>query len=132
VTIDDLGDVWVCGEVLARLDLASDTWEVVAGFVGHDAAGCSAAPAGPLWAATSGDAIVAVDRTTLQITETIAVPALAYGVSVDLAGNPWAIGALVDQAWRIDVRTRTMDTVVTGSTPMSYGDMTGVALQAAG
>lgn len=125
MTVDVDGYVWICASTIQRYDPATDTWAATAGGVGS--AGCMAdgGEDGLLWAA-SGGFIRGVNRETLLVEREWAVPG-SYGVSIDFAGNVWAV-AFGDGAHRVDPDTGTVTSYYGLVGAYTYSDMTGAAL----
>ncbi len=108
-------------------DPETETWA----FAGQGVAsggGCMVDGNNTIWVGGSGSNLVGFDVDTMEVTQTIPMPGYAKGVSVDYAGNIWAV-SLGSDAWRVDPETETINTVTGLVSPYTYSDMTGYALQ---
>lgn len=127
IAIDAQGRPWTCQSQMSRFDPETETWA----FAGQGVAsggGCMVDGNNTIWVGGSGSNLVGFDVDTMEVTQTIPMPGYAKGVSVDYAGNIWAV-SLGSDAWRVDPETETINTVTGLVSPYTYSDMTGYALQ---
>ena len=127
ITVDSKGYVWTCSGNASRFDPATETWQrVLAGEYG----GCMEDGAGTLYKATPGG-IVALDTTTLEIKATYALPQHVHGISVDFHGYIWGVTQGTD-AYRLDPKDGSFQTLTGLVGAYTYSDMTGFALSTVG
>ncbi len=126
MTVDPEGRVWTCHDDVARFDPLTETWATAP--VGGSG-GCMADTEGRLWLAN--DPLIAVDRETLGVVQTVDLPEYAHGVGVDFAGRVWAVD-MASTAYRVDPDTGQIDSVGGMNFPYTYSDMTGLAVAIAG
>ena len=130
ITVDHNGRVWLSsmlGSSAARFDPETETWDIVDGsFLSQ--AGLQEHPSGQMWIGTNVGAIQ-VDVETLALGN-VFVPdggGDVKGISVDADGFVWAINQF---AHKIDPATGVAVGTYSGlSSPYTYSDMTGWALQ---
>jgi streptogramin lyase len=129
MTVDHVGNVWVCQSQVARFDPATQTWQS-SGALSSSGNGCMEDGNGTLWVAAQS--FVGVDINTLAEVGTIALPARVRGVSFDFEGYIWGPSINSNEAYRVDPATGAVDTVTGFVYPYTYSDMTGFALSNAG
>ena len=100
--------------------------------LGTWAAGCMADATsiddgGLLWLGSSG--VRAINRQTFELVHNYPTPT-SYGVSIDFAGNVWAVQS--NGAHRVDPETGTVTSYNGLTGAYTYSDMTGAALSAVG
>lgn len=122
MTVDHQGNVWTCAATVARFDPLTEVWDTNA--VGGQG-GCMEDGQGTLW--IGAVPMVGVDIDTLQVSQTIDLPAYVHGISVDFNGRVWGVGQ-GDSAYRYDPANGNVDTVTGFVGPYTYSDMTGFAL----
>jgi hypothetical protein len=129
MTVDHVGNVWVCQSQVARFDPVALTWQE-SGNLSSSGNGCMEDGNGTLWVAAQS--FVGVDINTLAEVGTIALPDRVRGVSFDFEGYIWGPSINSNEAYRVDPQTGTVDTVTGFNYPYTYSDMTGFALSNAG
>lgn len=130
ITVDHNGRVWLSsmlGSSATRFDPETETWDIVAGsFLSQ--AGLMEHPSGQMWIGTNTGAIE-VDVETLAL-GSVFVPAgggSVKGISVDSDGYVWAVNQI---AHKFDPASGALVGTYAGlSSPYTYSDMTGWALQ---
>jgi hypothetical protein len=130
ITVDHNGRPWLTsmlGASGARFDPISETFDIIPGtFLSQG--GLMEAPTGEMWVATD-DGAISFDVDTLAFSKVFVAPAGGgvKGISVDLDGYVWAVNGI---AYKIDPDTGIEVDSYTGlSSPYTYSDMTGYALQ---
>ncbi|MCA9650679.1 MAG: hypothetical protein H6712_19380 [Myxococcales bacterium] len=130
ITVDHNGRVWLSsmfGSSAVRFDPDTETWDIVGGSF-HSQAGLMEHPSGNMWIGTSTGAIE-VDVETLALGN-VFVPSgggEVKGISVDDDGFVWAVNQF---AHKFDPSSGALVGTYTGlSSPYTYSDMTGWALQ---
>jgi len=126
ITVDAQGRPWTCQTQLARFTPETETWDVAGANL--EGGGCMVDANNTIWVGGLGDTLVGFDVDTMEVAQVIALPGYAKGVSVDYAGNIWAV-SMVSDAWRVNPETEAVDTVTGLVSPYTYSDMTGHALQ---
>lgn len=128
MTVDSEGMVWLCSTKVARFDPVTETWATatVGGWTGCMA---DAKDNGLLWV-SAGDAVIGVNRDTLQVEKAWA-SAGSYGISIDFEGYVWAV-AQGTNANKIDPETGALQTYSGLVGAYTYSDMTGYALSNVG
>lgn len=126
MTVDQDGYVWTCSSQAGRFDPATETWQ--SAFVGGNG-GCMADGGDILWMANNP--MVGINRNTLTVEYSIALPNYVHGVSVDVHGYVWGVSQGTD-AYRVDPDSGTIETVGGLVGPYTYSDMTGFALSNVG
>ncbi|MEM7159330.1 MAG: hypothetical protein AAF799_41210 [Myxococcota bacterium] len=130
ITVDHNGRVWLSsmfGASAARFDPETETWDIVPGSFTSQA-GLMEHPSGQMWIGTSTGAIE-VDVETLELGN-VFVPAgggEVKGISIDGDGFVWAVNGM---AHKFDPASGALEGTYNGlSSPYTYSDMTGWALQ---
>jgi len=95
--------------------------------------GCMEDANGVLWTSPYPNAqLVGIDTDTVQLVQTINIPAYVHGVSIDFEGHIWGVEFAGTNAYRVDPETLQIDTVGGLIGAYTYSDMTGFAISAAG
>lgn len=131
ITVDHLGRPWLSsmlGASGARFDPVAESWDILPGtFLSQG--GLMESPDGWMWIATNNGAI-SIDVETLQIGNVFVAPGggdSMKGISIDIDGYVWAVNQI---AYKVDPATAIeIDSYVGLSSPYTYSDMTGWALQ---
>jgi hypothetical protein len=135
LAVDSQGRAWLCGSGGAsRFDPQTETWDHLPPPNGGSAlGGCMEDANGVLWHSRYPDAVlVGIDTDTLQVVQSINIPAYVHGVSIDFEGHVWGVEFGGSRAFRVDPMTLQID-IVTGLVgAYTYSDMTGFALSAVG
>ena len=127
IAVDAQGRPWTCQSQMARFDPDTEMWTVTGqGMVAGG--GCMVDGNNTIWVGGNSNNLIGFDVDTMQVTHDITTPGYPKGVSVDYAGNIWAVSLGTD-AWRVDPETEAVDTVSGLVSPYTYSDMTGYALQ---
>lgn len=135
LAVDSEGRPWLCGSGgVSRFDPESETWTHLAPMNGGSAlGGCMEDADGILWTSPYPNAsVVGIDTETVQIVQTIPIPAYVHGISIDFQGYVWGVEFGGTNAYRIDPDTQLYDTVSGLVGAYTYSDMTGFAISAAG
>ena len=135
LAVDSQGRAWLCGNGGAsRFDPANEQWTHLNPPNGGSAlGGCMEDANGVLWHSRYPDAVlVGIDTDSLQVVQTINIPAYVHGVSIDFEGYVWGVEFGGSRAFRVDPNTLLVDTVNGLVGAYTYSDMTGFALSAAG
>ncbi|MCH9681508.1 MAG: hypothetical protein K0V04_08750 [Deltaproteobacteria bacterium] len=130
ITVDHNGRVWLSsmfGASAARFDPVTETWDIVQGsFMSQS--GLMEHPSGQMWIGT-GTGAIEVDVESLALGN-VFVPGSGgdvKGISIDSEGFVWAVN---DIAHKFDPASgATVGTYAGLSSPYTYSDMTGWALQ---
>ncbi len=130
ITVDHNGRVWLSsmfGASAARFDPVTETWDIVQGsFMSQS--GLMEHPGGQMWIGT-GTGAIEVDVETLALGN-VFVPASGgevKGISIDNEGFVWAVNEI---AHKFDPTSGAVVGTYAGlSSPYTYSDMTGWALQ---
>jgi len=148
ITVDSTGRVFMCGSGgISRFDPATQTWDnsnPTVGMLGMN--GCMTDGAGTLWVGGGADGGTAglhsFDTNTLAHLTSNMVgdpPGVVKGVSIDIDGKVWGVGApgaigIGDgtRAFRLDPLTGEVETFAGLVGAYSYSDMTGFGLAQAG
>jgi streptogramin lyase len=131
ITVDHNGRPWLSsmfGASGARFDPVTEMFDIIPGtFMSQG--GLMEAPTGEMWVATD-DGAISFDVETMQFSKVFVVPGggdLVKGISVDVDGYVWAINNV---AYKVDPNTAVeVDSYAGLSSPYTYSDMTGFALQ---
>jgi hypothetical protein len=136
LAVDSEGRAWLCGSGGAsRFDPINEAWTHLApiGDAGSALGGCMEDAEGRLWTSPYPNAqLVAIDTDTVQIVQTINIPAYVHGVSIDFEGNVWGVEFGGANAYRVDPDTQQYQTVTGLVGAYTYSDMTGFAISSAG
>lgn len=131
ITVDHLGRPWLSsmtGASGARFDPGAEVWDILPGTFTSQG-GLMEAPDGWMWLGTDNGAI-SIDADTLEIGKVFVAPgggALTKGISIDVDGYVWAVNQI---AYKVDPDTAVEVGSYAGlSSPYTYSDMTGWALQ---
>jgi len=138
ITVDGDGNPWVTsyGSVgAARYNVALGTWDTVAGFKSQS--GIMQDRDGRLWvgSGTQGGAdppigVYWIDPGSLALSAIIPISGEEIkGISVDPEGFVWAVNKAPGVAYKIDPDTQQMDSYDNLTSPYTYSDMTGWAIQ---
>lgn len=136
VTVDPKGRPWVCGTKTSRFDPKTETWKTATypqGLQSIDG-GCMVDGKGRLWfdlrKGLLQSTLSAIDIESLEVVESIDMPEHPHGVSIDFDGNVWGIGRYSTKAYRVDPKSKKIDTIDGLVQAYTYSDMTGFALGA--
>ena len=130
ITVDHNGRPWLTsmlGASGARFDPVVEMFDIIPGtFMSQG--GLMEAPTGEMWVATD-DGAISFDVETLAFSKVFVAPngGLVKGISVDVDGYVWAVNSV---AYKVDPNTGVeVDSYNGLSSPYTYSDMTGYALQ---
>jgi hypothetical protein len=131
ITVDHLGRPWLSsmlGASGARFDPVAETWDILPGTFTSQA-GLMESPDGWMWIGT-GNGAISIDVDTLEIGKVFVAPgggSSMKGISIDIDGYVWAVNQI---AYKVDPDTAVEVGSYNGlSSPYTYSDMTGWALQ---
>jgi hypothetical protein len=133
IAVDNEGRPWLCGGGgAARFDIATGTYQTLLG-PGSAIGGCMTDANGILWHSRYPEGVlVGIDTETVQLVNTLTIPAYVHGVSIDFSGNVWGVAFGGSEAYRVDPVTGQVDTYGGLTGAYTYSDMTGFALSSAG
>jgi hypothetical protein len=134
LAVDSEGRAWLCGSGgFSRFDPDTEQWtHIPPANVGSALGGCMEDANGVIWNSRYPDAVlVGVDTDTVQIVDTINIPAYVHGVSIDFQGNIWGVEFGGSNAYRVNPDTLQIDAIGGLVGAYTYSDMTGFALAAA-
>ncbi|MFV8753168.1 hypothetical protein ACNOYE_21680 [Nannocystaceae bacterium ST9] len=136
LAVDSKGRAWLCGSGGAsRFDPDTESWTHLAPIGDGSSAlgGCMEDAEGVLWTSPyPNPQLVGIDTETVQIVQTIQIPAYVHGVSIDFEGHIWGVEFAGSNAYRVDPETLQVDTVGGLIGAYTYSDMTGFAISSAG
>ncbi len=135
LAVDSKGRAWLCGNGGAsRFDPGTQSWTHLPPInAGSALGGCMEDANGVLWTSPYPNAqLVGIDTDTVQLVQTINIPAYVHGVSIDFEGHIWGVEFAGTNAYRVDPETLQIDTVGGLIGAYTYSDMTGFAISAAG
>ncbi len=130
ITVDHNGRPWLTsmlGASGARFDPVTEMFDIIPGTFTSQG-GLMEAPTGEMWVATD-DGAISFDVETLAFSKVFVAPngGLVKGISVDVDGYVWAVNSV---AYKVDPNTGIeVDSYNGLSSPYTYSDMTGYALQ---
>jgi streptogramin lyase len=134
LAVDSEGRAWLCGSGgFSRFDPDTEQWNhIPPASPGSALGGCMEDANGVIWNSRYPDAVlVGVDTDTMQVVNTINIPAYVHGVSIDFQGNIWGVEFGGSNAYRVNPETLQIDAVGGLVGAYTYSDMTGFALASA-
>lgn len=132
ITVDRLGRPWLTWPV-RRYDPVMQEWDEIAAI--NAGTGIAEDGEGRMWV-SDGDDLVWINRDTMAIGETFALPdqelpnaEMPRGIAVDLHGMVWVVRRLSNLAYRVDPTNGQLDAFDQLNGAYTYSDMTGGQLQ---
>jgi hypothetical protein len=140
VTVDTKGRPWIAtsmgnaGASAARYDPDDQTWAIADNIVVSAQTGIQEDAEGRMWMNTwtyggqNIKGVTYIDRDTMMVGPVFELPTYGKGMSIDLAGNVWALGTFTDNAARYNPETDQFDVYDGVTYPYTYSDMSGWGL----
>jgi streptogramin lyase len=140
ISVDSQGRVWTGGwgnmvnSCVSRFDPATNTEEYVnvsgAQFLRGIAVGIAdTMSAGSVWAADTSGRLYEIDEETVTVLDDWTVGGdNMIGVAIDFEGYVWTVSQGANSAYKFNPETAEQTSVIIGSMPYTYSDMTGAQL----